>query len=398
MDRTISKLIWSPYTEGYYKNPYEHLNDCREKNPIHVGSHGSWMFFKHNDVSEILRSNDFEVSNLSEYLANKEPYIFKNTNACPYLSIPTTKWPMYLNGSENKNIRSIIGKSFKYFDLKKAVSNAIKELNIKFKGRQEIDLVDYCGEFVFMVIKDFLDIKDYNSIDSIKKYSNLLAKSQDINVPKQTYHQINDAFIWGKKIFKESKYKETIISISEELGLKYDDDELYSILSIAFMAAFETSKDNLSIALYEILKSPELIEYVLQCDSKSLNIFIEELLRFSAPLQYTVRINKEPMVLNGILIPKKSKLYLCIASANRDPQIFVNPNQIIPDRNPNDHLSFGGGMHFCLGAQIARQELRYCLKPMINFLKDYKIAKGETPIWSKQIFMRTMKSMAVHLR
>lgn len=398
MDRANSKLIWNPYTKGYYDNPYKHLEECRKNNPIHIGSHGSWMFFKHKDVSQIIRSNEFDVSNLSEYLADKEPYIFKNTNACPYLSRSTSKWPMYLNGDENKNVRSIIGKSLKSYNLKDALINSIEILHVKFSKNTKIDLVDYCAEFIFLLIKEFFDIQEYKSIENIREYSNLLAKSQDINIPKQVYRKVNDALIWGVNIFKNSTFKESIILLSKELGLNYNDDELYSVLSISFMAAFETSKDNLTIALYEILKSPKLIDYVTSCDPKALNIFIEELLRYSTPLQYTVRINKKQLEYNGVIIPEKSKLYLCLASANRDIEVFEQPNEIIVDRNPNDHLSFGGGVHFCLGAQIARQELRYCLKPMINFLKNFTIPVNETPVWSKQIFMRTMKSMPIYLK
>jgi len=396
--RANSKIIWNPYTKGYYDNPYLHLKECRESNPIHVGSHGSWMFFKHKDVSEIIRSNDYEVTSLSEYLAEKEPYIFKNTNTCPYLSKSTAKWPMYLNGTENKNVRAIIGKALKDFNLEGTLVPALERLHTKFDNKQQIDIVEYCGEFIFSLLKEFIEFKGNEDVDAIKKYSNLLAISQDINVPKQVYQKINEAFLWGKDIFKDSGFKKTIISLSKELGMEYTEDELYSIVSIFFMAAFETSKDNLTVALYEILKSEELIDYVLQCDTKSLNIFIEELLRFSAPLQYTIRVNKKPIAHNGILIPENSKLYLCLASANRDSEVFENPNQIIVNRNPNDHLSFGGGVHFCLGAQIARQELRYCLKPMIHFLKDYIIPKNETPTWSKQIFMRTMKSMTIYFK
>ncbi len=393
MDRKSSKIIWNPFTKGYFQNPYEHLKDCREQNPIHIGSHNAWMFFRHDDISRILRSNEYSVSDLSKYFEEKESYIFNNSNACPYLASGTKKWPMYLNGSDHKNVRAIMGKSFKEFDLPSILTSAIDSLHQSYQKDSDLDLVDYCALFIYFVTKQFLNFDDDISLKRIKKYSNLLAISQDIYIPKQIYQKINSELIWGKGIFSNSSYKNNIIKISNELNLDYSEDDIDSITAISLMASFETSKDSLSVALLEIMKHPELIDYVLECDTKSLNILIEELFRFSSPLQYTVRINNKDLNIDNINIPKNSKLYLSIASANRDPNAFSDPDKIIIDRKPNDHLAFGGGAHFCLGAQIARQEMRYCLKPMIQFLKNYKIDTSKELKWSRQIFMRTIKSI-----
>ena len=393
MDSATEKVIWNPYTKGYLENPYHHLKKCREQNPIQLGFHNEWMFFKYEDVSKILRSKDFSVSNLSGYLKDKEPYIFKNSNACPYLATGTKKWPMYLNDSEHKSVRGIIGRAFNELDVQAILNDAMESLQHQFDPRDKLDLVSYCSQFVFYLTKGFFGFKDNITLDEIKSYSNLLAVSQDILVPKQVYKKINTSLLWGNGIYENSAYKNHIDNLAKESNLNLTEDELNSIMSISLMAAFETSKDNLTVALYEILKKPELITFILNCDAKSLDILIEELFRFSAPLQFTLRVNKKELTYGDITIPKNSKLYLSIASANRDADIFKNPNSIVHDRALNNHLSFGAGVHFCLGAQIARRELKYCLKFMLNFLKGYEIDIEKKPIWSKQVFMRTLKSL-----
>ncbi len=393
MDTSTEKIIWSPYTKGYIENPYQHLKDCREQNPIQIGSHKEWMFFKHDDVSKILRSKDFFVSDFSRYLKEKEPYIFRNTDACPYLATGTSKWPMYLNDSEHKSIRSLMGRAFNKFDLQTILKEAMESLNHQFDKREQLDLATYCSQFVFHLTKRFFEFKDSLTLAEIEKHSNLVAISQDLFIPKQIYKKINISLLWGRDIYENSTYKKNIEKLSKESNLNLSDDNLNSIMSISLMAAFETSKDNLAIALYEILKKPELITLILNSDSKSLDLLIEELFRFSSPLQFTVRVNKKELAYGDIIIPKNSKLYLSIASANRDPEVFETPDTIVPNRTVNNHLSFGGGAHFCLGAQIARRELRSCLKPLLNFLKNYEIDKEKEPIWSKQIFMRTLKSL-----
>lgn len=388
-----TEVIWNPYHKGYFNNPHELLEAYREENPIHKGIHGAWMLFRYKEVSEILRSSKFTVSDLSNYLAEKEPYIFNKTNACPYLSKGTQKWTMYLDGEEHRNARIIMGRALKDLDLDLILQESTKKLNRKFQDKTDFDLVEYCAYFIFLVIEQIFGIKDYESFEQVKKYSNMLAKSQDVFIPKQIYQRINKWFLWGKKIFAESDYKNNLEQFSKELGVNYSEEEIYSMMSVSLMAAFETSKDNLAVALYEVLKDTELTDYVLNANAKELNLAIEELFRFTAPLQYTVRVSKEPLTIEDISIPTGSKLYLCLASANRDPRVFENPNTIIPNRTPNNHLAFGCGTHHCLGATIARREMRFCMKPMVAFLKNYQVKKDSKIKWAKQIFMRTVHSI-----
>ncbi len=162
-------------------------------------------------------------------------------------------------------------------------------------------------------------------------------------------------------------------------------------MAISVMATFESSKDNLTMAICEILGNRDLIDATLACNPRELDILIEELFRFTSPLQFTVRINHEPLEYGEIKIQEGSKLYLCLASANRDPVEFSDPDKVVHDRVSNNHLAFGAGMHSCLGAQIARQEMRLCLIPMIIFLKNYSLGHPDSIKFSKQIFMRTME-------
>ncbi|MBS7562914.1 cytochrome P450 [Mucilaginibacter sp. Bleaf8] len=390
-----SKVTWNPYSKGYFEDPYKHLKECREQNPIHKGSHGAWMFFRHKESYEILRSSKYQVSELSQYFLEKEPYIFKES-ACPYLSAGTKKWAMYLNGEDHKNARLVMGKAFKEFDLPVILSESVEEVNQKFKNEQDFDLVTYCAYFIFQVIKRFYSLPDNYSFSQIKKYSNMIARSQDLFVPKQVYQEINKWFLSGNEMFNninsKQGYKENLMAISNKLGISYDNEDILSILAVSLMAAFETSKDSLSMALLELIDKPLLMEAVLASDEEQLSAIIEELFRFTAPLQYTVRVNKEPVEYEGHTIEANSKLYLCIASANRDPAVFQNPDQLIFSRPGTNHLAFGSGPHVCAGANIARQEMKYCLKHMLEFLKDYEINNSEPITYAKQIMMRTIES------
>lgn len=387
---TKSNLKWNPFTEGYFSNPYPHLKNWRENAPIQQIFNDSFLFLKHEDINTVLKEKNFKVHSLSDYLGEKEEYIFKGMeNPCPYLSKGTELWPMYLNDNLHKKIRKAITKSFHALPLEEIINDAIEKTHLEFNSKKSFNLVDYCGEFIFFFIINVLNIesKDYNHL---KRFSNLLARSQDLYTPKQLFKELNSELIDNKNIFQNSIFKDTLLKETKELNL--EENQLYSIMLVSFMAAFETSKDNLAIGLLEILKDRELINYTLNANKNRLKILIEEILRFSSPLQYTIRINTTPLTFGEIEIPPHSKLYLCIASANRDENLFDNPDSLIPNREINPHLSFGAGTHICLGAAIARKEMEICLQKMIEFIKDYDIKEVK---WTKQIFMRTAESILI---
>jgi cytochrome P450 len=390
-----SKLIWNPFTPGYFQNPYQHLSDCREQNPIQIGTQNSYTFFRYKEVSEMLRSKDFEVSNLSSYFFEKESYIFKNSSQCPYLAKGTSIWPMYLNGTKHKNVRMAMAKSFGSFPLEQVMLEALGKCHEIFRDKNNFNLLDYCASYIYFIVKQLFGINEKYSVATIGRFSNLLAKSQDLFVSRQLLLEINEQFLDSKEMFTDSTFKDVLLKSNELKGIS--KDELYSIMSIALMAAFETSKDNLSLSLYEIIKNPTLTDKILNASDRKLGVIIEELFRYSAPLQFTIRVNKKAILFNDFSIEKNSKLFLCLASANRDPAVFDQPDELNFQRTPNSHLSFGGGGHFCLGAAIARSEMKYCLKPMVRFLKDFRIDESQEIEWSRQIFMRMAKSIPLVL-
>ena len=108
-----------------------------------------------------------------------------------------------------------------------------------------------------------------------------------------------------------------------------------------------------------------------------------------------MRINTKKISIEGQKFPHQTKFLLALASAKRDSDIFETGDQIIPNRVKNNHLSFGLGSHVCLGSMIARKEMEIGLKPMIHFLKYYKIHAVKPLIWDNQIFMRTLKEAIV---
>src|SRR5690606_36075059 len=124
---------------------------------------------------------------------------------------------------------------------------------------------------------------------------------------------------------------------------------------------------------------------------------VEELLRYTVPVETaTERYAKEDIILHGVTIPKGALMLAAIASANRDETVFENPDTLDITRSPNRHLSFGHGIHYCLGAPLARLEGSIALNTLLQELPALELAIPENQIqWRSGLVLRGLKSLPV---
>ncbi|MHA8087439.1 cytochrome P450 [Aquirufa sp. Wall-65K1] len=389
-------IKWNPFAPDYFTDPYPIYALSRQHNPIQKDSFGNILLFRYRDVAPILDSLDFEVSSLGTYFESKESYIFKNSSACPFLAKTTSKWLMYLNGDIHRKLRIALGRVLFSYDFDRLIQEAVQDCISHFEDDKELDIVDFSKYFIFHILKQFIGLRDFASLEKVVEFSNLAARSQDIFVSKQMYLKMNECFIEGKGLFADSNFKANLIK--ELDGFEFEEDDYYSLLAVTLMAFFETSKDNLTITLYTILSNPHLKEFVIRANQKEIKLLTEECIRYVSPLQFTVRINKNDETIQGQHFSAGTRFVLGVASANRDEEVFDSPDEIIPNRMVNPHLAFGAGAHLCLGALIARKEMEFGLKPMVEFLQKFEIDSIQPLEWGNQIFMRTLESAKIKLK
>ncbi len=408
MDTGTTELIkWNPFTVGYFDNPYHHLTDCRENNPIqkNVSVSNYIAFFRYKHVKEILKNTENKTSKLSAFFSQKEPIIFKNTSGCPFLSKSTSKWLMYIDDEGHSSARDFCQRGLDNMNYDRVVEDAANEILAILQNdkNSRIDLVDIAAQFPILIMNRILGIPPIYPAERFKDASHALAYSQDLFLSKQKYLDINKDMEFMFELLSElydarvQKPDDTLISIfialNNEGKWKFTKDEIISMLMILFMGGIETSKDTISVIFLETLKNRQLIQLLKTNSTIQNNLLIEELLRYSAPLQFTVRENQQAFELDGIFIPENTKLLLSIASANRDNTVFDNPNEIMPERKYNPHLSFGTGAHSCLGGKLARIELRTFLPKIAPLIDHYHLDTNHPPVWQKTILMRGVKHL-----
>jgi hypothetical protein len=160
-------------------------------------------------------------------------------------------------------------------------------------------------------------------------------------------------------------------------GKALTNDEVLSFLSLLLPAGMETTTQLLGNSVIHLAQRPEQLEQ-MRADKAHIPRFIEEVLRYESPTQLSFRLATQDTELAGTKIPAGSLVLGLVGSANRDERVFERPDEFIPGRDKGtQHLSFGYGVHFCLGAQLARMEARLGLEALVSRVRGIRLRSPE---------------------
>jgi cytochrome P450 len=175
-----------------------------------------------------------------------------------------------------------------------------------------------------------------------------------------------------------------IVRVEREGG-QISRDEIVSMVFLLLFAGHETTTHLISGSVYELLKNPELRDW-LEEDWGRVDLAVEEFLRFIAPVQFTKpRYVRKDIELGGVRLRRGDKIMAMLAAANMDPAANPHPERLDLQRRPNRHIAFGTGIHFCLGHQLARIEGRCALKSLLQRWPKLTLAVDQSDItWRKR--------------
>ncbi|QUQ71560.1 cytochrome P450 [Kutzneria sp. CA-103260] len=162
------------------------------------------------------------------------------------------------------------------------------------------------------------------------------------------------------------------LTLVEEEGKRLDDEEIIGFVGLLLLAGHITTTATLGNSILTFHENQDAIAEVRR-DLSLLPAAIEEVLRLRTPFPRVARVTKQETRLGGVTIPEKQFVLPFLTAANRDARVFPNPNQFDLHRDPNHHATFGKGIHFCLGAPLARLEARVALKIMLERYADIQV-------------------------
>lgn len=175
----------------------------------------------------------------------------------------------------------------------------------------------------------------------------------------------------------------------------FDDDELLANLILLFLAGHETTTNLLGNGLLALLRHPDQLALLRSDPAALLPTAVEEMLRYESPTNMVARITREPCAIGDITVPAGEALYCMVGAANHDPAVFAEPGRFDIRRNPNPQLSFGGGVHYCVGAPLARLEAEVAFDALLQRFATLALADEEVR-WRPMINLRGLQALRLH--
>ncbi|MCY8403884.1 cytochrome P450 [Bacillus sonorensis] len=346
-------------------DPFPWYEKMRKESPVYYDEDSKvWSVFLYDDVKRVISDKDF--------FSNQFPQLESgNTFAKTMVSMDPPK---------HTRIRSIVSKAFTPRIMKEwepRIRVLTDELLGKARGRDEIDLVqDFSYPLPVMVISELLGVPSEHK-EKFKEWSDLL-----VSLPKSAYEE--DVMEWRtirnkgeedlsaffENVIEEKRRNlgDDIISLliqAEEDGDRLSPDELVPFCNLLLLAGNETTTNLISNMVYSILEKPGTFDELAN-QPDLIPQAVEEAVRFRAPAPMIVRFVQQDTAIRGVNLKKGEGVIAFLASANRDEAAFERAHEFDIHRHPNRHIGFGHGIHFCLGAPLARLETKIALEALLK--------------------------------
>jgi cytochrome P450 len=190
-------------------------------------------------------------------------------------------------------------------------------------------------------------------------------------------------------------------TVIAEWGRPLNDNELHAeMMADTFVGGSETTTNAISAGVKLLIENPLVWEQLQSDPDRYLKVFIEEVLRLESPVQSLMRATAKDVELSGVTIPAGSLINIRFAAANRDERRFDNPDSLDLDRpRAGGHMAFGSGKHHCLGAPLARRELHWSFKALVDRIDSMWFAEGKNDFsYHPHYLLRAMKSLHIEFK
>ena len=355
---------------------------------------------RYHDIVSVLKSNKFgKIPKKTEKSAEYQQRVKRSITSKLKDDVI-----VFIDPPRHTRIKSVLSNSFtpKYVSqLRPQLEEIAYDLLEKLKDKKEFDLkADFAYPFPVHVIARLLGVPD-EDIEKLKVWSSYLVKSVDA-VPmsdedyKMTIKSGFEIATYLQKLIKQKRSADEDDLTSKLVKNNNEEEklsigELISNLGFLLIAGHETTMNLICNGTLALLSHPDQLE-MFKSDPKLVPSAVEEMLRFESPVQLLSRVTQEPVEIAGTAIPEGEQVGLLIGAGNRDPEVFEDPDKFDITRKENPHLSFGHGIHYCLGAPLGRLEGEIALKGLFEMFPSLKLEEKK-PQYRPSASMRELLSL-----
>jgi cytochrome P450 len=390
-------VVFNPLDPDYQVDPYPHLREMREGDPVHESPLGIWVLFRYDDVFKVLRDPTMSVqdANLSGELTSMREQMFdamveelgrEGRRERGSLAI------LNLDPPDHTRIRKLVAKAFtvrRIDQLRDRLQQLVDEALDGVDGSGSWDVVDTLAfPLPFQVITEFLGMPEGNR-DEIRGWSHALTKTLDPVLTEDDMRAAFDAsdhmlqYLTEVVAWKRANPADDLLTgmiEAEEDGERLSLEELQDQIILLFIAGHETTVNLIGNGTLALLRNRD--QLTRWRDDPALDATaVDELLRYDAPVQLSRRIPMAPCEIDGRTVPPGTLLMTSLASANRDPAKWgpTADRLDVGRETAGQHVSFGSGIHFCLGAALARLEGEVAVGSLIRRFPDLDLAGDPVP-------------------
>jgi cytochrome P450 len=341
---------------GFIANPYPTFRRLRELAPVHRSALGFWVLTRYDDIVAVLRDPRLGKAAI-------QTLVEKRTGAAAAdLSMLTRDPP------DHTRLRELVAKAFTprvAETLRPRIERMVNDLIDRVEGAGRMDLMeDFAYLLPITVICELLGVpvKDRETfrqwsldvargLDAILHVPEVAARSAAARQALADYFR--DLIAERRKVPRDDLL--SVLIAAEEAGDKLSESELFATCTLLLVAGHETTVNLIGNGTLALLRHPA--EFARLRENPALGAAaVEELLRYDSPVQRTARMGDRDVALGGQTIPAGDVVMLFTGAGNRDPARFPDPDRLDIARPDNRHLAFSQGIHFCLGAPLARVE------------------------------------------
>jgi unspecific monooxygenase len=382
---------------AFIRDPYPRLAQLRETTPLFYEPRLDKIFVtRYEDVSTALRARHFGTSILHVLSRDELGWPPPDPRQADFDRFETN----HLLSNEppkHTRLRGLVGKAFtprRVEGLRERVAAVVETTLDELARRESFDLVhDFAEPLPVILICELLGVGAEHRA-SLRAWSAAIVKMYEMGHTEEQQRAANAAVVAFSALVREvvaarrARLADDLITALAEVedgGETLAEDELIGTCILLLNAGHEATVNGTSNAVITLMRRRAAWEAFVDAARTSpvhplIKTAVEELLRYDTPLPCFERWVLEDTVLAGVALERGSKLALLYASANRDPRKFDAPDTLDLTRDPNPHVSFGLGIHFCLGAPLARLELQMGLSALARRLPNLRLADERAPL------------------
>ena len=404
-----STIDWQPEDPATLADPYALFSRMRDEDPCHWSPRlRSWVLTRYDDVRAVcLDKERLSSDRLRPYFASLPgPEAERIACIVRYLS----QWMVFQDPPDHTRLRRLIGRVFHARSMqamRPQVQEIAQWLLQRLDGRERIDLIaDYAGPLPCLVIMALLGVPR-EDLAEVKRMSDEMAlfigssrtSPEKYDTAEAATHEMAGFFrelIEDRRRTPRADLMSELVHLRDDDGDCLTDDELVATCILLLFAGHETTTNHIANGMLALMRFPDQMA-LLRADPGLANDAVEELLRYDGPSGAQVRIVSQTHELHGKTLEAGQRVFIMLNAANRDPRAYPDPDRVDLHRDGPPHLSFGFGIHICLGFPLARTEGQVAFPALLARYREIE-PMTLSPTWINSLVFRGMTSLPVRVQ